>query len=199
QLAAPSYFPTLSLHDALPIYRGAHGGRLLRLPRGGLDLVPPVLDPATGPHAHVELADLLPTARALRARDLRDLALHPARARVQRAAGLPHPPLHRVPLAGAGEGRPARLGESGLLTCQRPRPRSSLPAGRAPGSAGCAKPTSSSAGSGCSITCSPPPSSAGRGSSSATRISPCRPGCSSLGKIPPVRGPQPGSRPGWSS
>ena len=50
----------------------------------------------------------LPAARAGRLRPVRALAVHPARARLQRAGGLPDPALHRLPLARRTRGHGGR-------------------------------------------------------------------------------------------
>ena len=78
---------------------------------------------APEPGLMAEAPARVPAARPRRVRPLRPVALHPARARVLGAAGLPHPPLHRLPVTGRPAGQPAepsRVGPRGLVTGRPP-------------------------------------------------------------------------------
>ena len=81
--------------------------RALRLPGGGVRLVPRDLPVLAAPRAHGRCADRVPAARAGRLRALRALAVHPAGPRLQRTAGLPDPAVHRL----SQPRRPARQQE----------------------------------------------------------------------------------------
>src|SRR5690606_1409870 len=70
--------------------------RGVQLPRRGLAVVPADLLVPAGRVADGERAARLPAARLLRVPALRHVAVHPARARLQRPAGVLHQALHRL-------------------------------------------------------------------------------------------------------
>src|SRR6185312_7680760 len=94
-------------------HRGGRPAAARQLPRVGVALVPQhlLLPPAAG--ADGRCRHRLPAARPRGVPAVRHLAVHPAGPRVQRAAGLPDPSLHRLPQPGRPAGCPAgraRLG-----------------------------------------------------------------------------------------
>ena len=93
---------------------GHHGSRQLLGPRRHdyRETVSPWFRSASStsspePELMAERRARVPAARPVGAAAVRHLAVHPARARVQRAGRLPHPALHRLPQPRRAAGQPA--------------------------------------------------------------------------------------------